>query len=53
MAQTLGIPLSEIAAALFHLPRDTTPDAADWARISEGWRADLMRRIELLSALRD
>ncbi len=53
VAQSLGIPLSEIAATLSHLPRDTTPDAADWARISAGWHADLTRRIELLSALRD
>ena len=53
VAQSLGIPLSEIADALSHLPRDTTPDTEDWARISEAWHGDLTRRIELLTALRD
>ena len=52
-AQSLGIPLSEIADALSHLPRDTVPDTEDWARISEAWQDDLTRRIELLTALRD
>lgn len=53
VAQSLGIPLSEIVASLSHPPRDTTPDAVDRARISAGWHADLTRRIELMSALRD
>lgn len=53
VAQSLGIPLSEIADALSHLPRDTVPGTEDWARISEAWQDDLTRRIELLTALRD
>ena len=53
VAQSLGIPLAEIAQALSHLPRETTPDTADWARISEAWHQDLTRRIAMLTALRD
>ena len=53
VAQSVGIPLAEIAKALSHLPRDTTPDTEDWARISEAWHHDLTRRIALLTALRD
>lgn len=53
VAQSVGVPLSEISDALSHLPRDATPDTEDWARISEIWHARLTRRIELLTALRD
>jgi MerR family redox-sensitive transcriptional activator SoxR len=53
VAQSVGIPLSEISDALSHLPRASTPDTKDWARISEAWHNDLTRRIELLTALRD
>ncbi|MEM1431318.1 MAG: redox-sensitive transcriptional activator SoxR [Pseudomonadota bacterium] len=53
VAQSVGVPLSEIANALSHLPRDAMPDTQDWARISEIWHADLTRRIALLTALRD
>ncbi|MCB1446994.1 MAG: redox-sensitive transcriptional activator SoxR [Rhizobiaceae bacterium] len=52
-AQSVGIPLSEIAAALSHLPTESTPDTEDWARISRIWYGDLTRRIGLLTALRD
>lgn len=53
VAQGVGIPLAKIADALSHLPRDATPNADDWARIAESWHADLTRRIDLLTALRD
>lgn len=53
VAQSVGVPLAEVAAALAHLPKDATPSAEDWARIAEIWRDDLTRRIELLTALRD
>jgi MerR family redox-sensitive transcriptional activator SoxR len=53
MAQRLGIPLADIAQALAALPRDHTPTAEDWQRLSQHWREDLNQRIEALSMLRD
>lgn len=53
VAQSVGLPLSEIAEALAGLPKDSTPDTEDWARIAENWHDDLTRRIDLLTALRD
>lgn len=53
VAQSVGLPLSEIAAALADLPRDATPDTEDWAHIAERWHGDLTRRIDVLTALRD
>jgi MerR family redox-sensitive transcriptional activator SoxR len=52
-AQQLGIGLAEIAAALEQLPQQRTPNKADWARLSAGWRAQLDVRIAALQALRD
>jgi MerR family redox-sensitive transcriptional activator SoxR len=52
-AQQLGIGLAEIAAALEQLPQQRTPNKADWARLSSGWRAQLDTRIAALQALRD
>lgn len=52
-AQRVGIPLAEIAKALSALPDGRVPNAADWARLSRGWRLELNRRIEELTALRD
>lgn len=53
VAQSAGVPLSEIARALSGLPTHATPDTDDWARISEVWHDDLTQRIETLTALRD
>lgn len=53
MAQRLGIPLATIAKALSILPLDHTPNAADWQRLSAGWRDDLSQRIAELTLLRD
>ena len=53
VAQSVGLPLSEIARAISHLPRGSTPDTEDWARLAEAWQEDLTRRIQLLTALRD
>ena len=47
-----GIPLERIHAALDTLPRDRSPNARDWQRLSRSWRADLDRRIAKLQALR-
>jgi MerR family transcriptional regulator, redox-sensitive transcriptional activator SoxR len=47
-----GIPLERIHAALDTLPRDRSPNARDWQRLSRSWRVDLDRRIATLQALR-
>ena len=52
-AQRVGISLAEIAAALATLPRERTPTARDWARLSSHWRASLDQRIARLEQLRD
>lgn len=53
VAQRLGIPLADIGAALATLPRDHTPTAADWQRLSARWQRDLDARIAQLGRLRD
>ncbi len=52
VAQAVGIPLAEIRARLDSLPRGTAGKAA-WARLAADWRADLDRRIGLMTRLRD
>ena len=52
-AQQLGIGLADISEALARLPQQRTPNKADWARLSAGWRAQLDTRIAALQALRD
>src|SRR6478672_5215242 len=44
-SQRVGIPLSEIRAALATLPEERTPTVADWGRLSDRWRTDLDARI--------
>ncbi|MGQ4730239.1 redox-sensitive transcriptional activator SoxR [Streptomyces sp. Ju416(a)] len=53
VAQRMGIPLSTVSEALAALPEGRTPNRADWARLSQRWRAELDERIEQLRALRD
>jgi MerR family redox-sensitive transcriptional activator SoxR len=53
VAQRVGIPLASIQAALQALPRQRTPTAADWARMSGRWKAELNQRIDALTKLRD
>jgi MerR family redox-sensitive transcriptional activator SoxR len=53
VAQRVGIPLAEIAAALATLPSGRPPNAEDWRQLSTVWRADLDARIERLTKLRD
>lgn len=48
-----GVPLARIGEALATLPTGRTPNRRDWERLSRRWRADLDRRIELLTAVRD
>ena len=52
-ASNVGLSLDEIAAELDTLPHGRTPNSADWARISEDWRARLDERIAAIEALRD
>jgi MerR family transcriptional regulator, redox-sensitive transcriptional activator SoxR len=47
-----GIQLERIHAALETLPKDRSPNARDWQRLSSAWREDLDRRISTLQALR-
>ncbi|MBH3337779.1 redox-sensitive transcriptional activator SoxR [Pseudomonas mendocina] len=53
VAQRLGIPLADIAAALATLPCDHMPTAADWQLLSAQWQRDLDARIEQMTQLRD
>lgn len=53
VAQRVGIPLAQIARALDTLPAGRSPTAADWARLSAQWKADLTERIDKLLLLRD
>ena len=52
-ARRLGVSLEDISAALATLPPDRVARAADWARLSSHWRADLDTRIAKLERLRD
>lgn len=49
VAQAVGIPLAEIRTRLSALPKGKN----GWARLAGEWRADLDRRIALLTRLRD
>jgi MerR family redox-sensitive transcriptional activator SoxR len=53
VAQRVGIPLAEIAAALNELPDGRTPTRRDWERLSSRWKDDLDDRIRRLQQLRD
>lgn len=53
VAQRLGLSLGSIAAALDVLPKDRSPTAEDWRRMSSAWRDELDDRIIKLARLRD
>ncbi|MEM6372681.1 MAG: redox-sensitive transcriptional activator SoxR [Pseudomonadota bacterium] len=53
IAQQFGFALPQIRAELERLPRHRAPTKADWARISETFRAGLDSRIARLERLRD
>ena len=53
VAQEVGIPLADIAAALGALPDGRTPNREDWSLLSMGWRDQLDHRIAQLKKLRD
>jgi MerR family transcriptional regulator, redox-sensitive transcriptional activator SoxR len=52
-ARNIGLSLEEVRQALDSLPGGRTPTAADWTRVSRGWRARLDEEIAALQALRD
>jgi MerR family redox-sensitive transcriptional activator SoxR len=52
-AQSVGLSLEEIRAALSSLPAERTPTKADWEQLSRAWRARLDEQIMGLTALRD
>lgn len=52
VAQRLGIALASVREALASLPQGRTPTAADWRRLSAGWKAELDERIARLTRLR-
>jgi len=53
VGQRVGIPLAAIREAFDALPKERAVGAADWARLSEGWRDEIDARIALLAKLRD
>lgn len=53
VAQSVGIPLSEIREVLDRLPRDKAVSADDWAKAAAPWAELLDERIALLTRLRD
>lgn len=52
-AQSVGLSLPDIAAALAKLPGGRTPTAADWQKLSRQWQPLLDARIAALTRLRD
>lgn len=52
-AQTVGLSLEEIGAALESLPHGKDATARDWERMSRAWRRQLDQRIDALEELRD
>jgi MerR family redox-sensitive transcriptional activator SoxR len=51
--RNVGLSLPEIRSALESLPPGRPPTAADWARLSYGWRDRLDEQIAALTQLRD
>lgn len=52
IAQRVGIPLKDVAAALERLPADRPPTREDWEELTQSWMHDLDRRIRHLQQLR-
>ena len=53
IAQQFGFTLPQIREVLDKLPDGRTPTKADWTRIGETFRAELDRKIETLTELRN
>ena len=52
-ARKMGISLASIKKALANLPKQRTPTASDWQKLSSGWQTELNARIAYLERLRD
>ena len=52
-AQRVGVSLREIRSAMDGLPSGRTPNKAEWAKLSRGWRDRLEERIETLERLKE
>jgi MerR family redox-sensitive transcriptional activator SoxR len=53
VAQSVGLKLDDIRAALMGLPAQRTPTRSDWERLSNAWRPIIDRRIDSLVRLRN
>jgi MerR family redox-sensitive transcriptional activator SoxR len=53
IAQSVGLSLDDVRAALASLPDQRTPTPEDWAALSAAWRPLIQARIDGLAALRD
>jgi MerR family redox-sensitive transcriptional activator SoxR len=53
VAQSLGLSLKEIGAALDTLPDKRTPTKRDWEKLSRHWRDQLDQRIASLQSMRE
>lgn len=52
-AQTVGLSLSEVRAALGRLPEERTPNKTDWNKVSATWIRRVDERITELQRLRE
>jgi MerR family redox-sensitive transcriptional activator SoxR len=52
-AQSVGVKLADIKAAMDHLPADRAPTPAEWQELSDAWRPELDAKIATLLGLRD
>lgn len=53
VAQSLGVSLKDVQAALGALPDGRDPTPEDWERVSRVWQHELSRRVATLEKLRD
>lgn len=53
IAQSVGVPLSEVKAVLNRIPRTKAVSAKAWSEAAAPWQAKLDERIELMTRLRD
>jgi MerR family redox-sensitive transcriptional activator SoxR len=52
-AQSVGMKLTDIRAAIDHLPVDRSPTPEEWQELSDTWRPELDEKIATLIGLRD
>jgi len=53
IAQQLGFSIEQIRAQMKSLPDERTPTKADWKRMGQSFRAELDKRLDALTRLRD